>query len=155
MHGSISVFSSFCPSPDTNWDSIGENSVWRFSLRILWALLTTLRVLKKKKKNSKRSTTLEVKTSSFYWSQQSDVSPTPSIWQAERIFGLGWPDWACYFRGPPLTTGWWDPALCYEPSVNVNNLGCDPLWTSEPWFLVVPINTCVLWWFLSGFWLLR
>jgi hypothetical protein len=34
--------------------------------------------------------------------------------------------------GSPLTTGWWDPAVCHEPSVNVNNLGCDPLSTSEP-----------------------
>jgi hypothetical protein len=32
----------------------------------------------------------------------------------------------------PLTTGWWDPAVCHEPGVNVNNLGCDPLSTSEP-----------------------
>jgi hypothetical protein len=34
--------------------------------------------------------------------------------------------------GDPLTTGWWDPAVCHEPCVNVNNLGCDPLSTSEP-----------------------
>jgi hypothetical protein len=48
-------------------------------------------------KTQKRSTTLEVKTSSFYWCQQSgDVSPTPSTWQAEGIFGLEWPDWAYY-----------------------------------------------------------
>jgi hypothetical protein len=33
--------------------------------------------------------------------------------------------------GAPLTTSWWDPAVCHEPSVNVNNLGCDPLSTSE------------------------
>jgi hypothetical protein len=39
------------------------------------------------------STTLEVKTSSFYWSQQGgDVSPTPITWQAEEIFGQGWSD---------------------------------------------------------------
>jgi hypothetical protein len=83
-------------------------------------------------KNSKRSTTLKVKTSRFYWSQQSgDVSPI-STYQAEGIFGLEWPDWACYFRETPLTTGWWDPAVCHEPSVNVNNLGYDPLSTSEP-----------------------
>jgi hypothetical protein len=87
-------------------------------------------------KNSK-GTALEVKTSSFYWTQQSgDVIPTPSTCWMEGIFGLGCPDWACYFRGgAPLTTGWWDPAVCHEPSVNVNNLGCDPLSTSEPWFL--------------------
>jgi hypothetical protein len=36
------------------------------------------------------------------------------------------------FRGTPLTTGGWDPAVCHEPYVNVNNLGCDPLSTSEP-----------------------
>jgi hypothetical protein len=34
--------------------------------------------------------------------------------------------------GTPLTTGWWDPAVCHEPCVNVNNLGFDPLSTSEP-----------------------
>jgi hypothetical protein len=35
----------------------------------------------------------------FYWSQQcEDVSSTPSTWWAEGIFGLGWPDWASYFR---------------------------------------------------------
>jgi hypothetical protein len=38
--------------------------------------------------------------------------------------------------GTPLTTGWWNPAaVCHEPCVNVNNLVCDPLSTSEPWFL--------------------
>jgi hypothetical protein len=46
--------------------------------------------------------------------------------------GPGMSNWACYFRGPPLTTGWWDPAVCHEPYVNVNNLGCDPLSTSGP-----------------------
>jgi hypothetical protein len=86
-----------------------------------------------KNKNSKRSTALKVKTSSFYWSQQNgDISPIPSTCQTEGIFGLGWPDWACYFRGPPLTTGWWDPAVCHEPFVNVSNLGYDPLSTYEP-----------------------
>jgi hypothetical protein len=78
-----------------------------------------------KKKNSKRSTTLEVKTFSFYWTQQSrDVSPTPSTCQAEGIFGLGWPDWACYFflGGALLTTGWWDPAICQEPSVKMSTI---------------------------------
>jgi hypothetical protein len=88
---------------------------------------------KKEKKTQKKSTILEAKTSSFYWTQQSgDVSPTPSTWQAEGIFGLGWPDWACYFRGAPLTTGWWDPAVCPETYVNANNLGCDPLSTAKP-----------------------
>jgi hypothetical protein len=33
--------------------------------------------------------------------------------------------------GTPLTTGW-DPAVCHEPCVNVNNLGYNPLSTSEP-----------------------
>jgi hypothetical protein len=85
------------------------------------------------KKNSKRNTTLEVKTSSFYWTQQSgDVSPTPSTCWMEGIFALGWADWVCYFRGAPLTLGWWDPTVCHEPYVYVNNLGCDPLSTSEP-----------------------
>jgi hypothetical protein len=85
------------------------------------------------KKNSKRSTTQEVKASSFYWTQQSrGVSPTPSTCWMEGIFALRWPDWACYFRRAPLTTGWWDPAVCHEQRVNVNNLGCDPLSTSEP-----------------------
>jgi hypothetical protein len=79
------------------------------------------------------STTLEIKTSSFYWNQQSrDVCPTLSTRQAEGIFGLGWPDWPGYFRGAPLTTGWWDPAVCHKPCVHVNHLGCDPLSTSEP-----------------------
>jgi hypothetical protein len=38
----------------------------------------------------------------------------------------------------PWTTGWWHPAVCHEPFVNVNNLGCrsqgidNPLLTSEP-----------------------
>jgi hypothetical protein len=43
----------------------------------------------------------------------------------------------------PLTTSWWDPAICHELSVNVNNLGCDPLSTSEPCFLatVFPNST--------------
>jgi hypothetical protein len=50
--------------------------------------------IKKKKKTSKRNTALEVKTSSFYWSQQSgDVSPIPSTCLAKGIFALGWPDW--------------------------------------------------------------
>jgi hypothetical protein len=52
-------------------------------------------------------------------------------------FFPGMPDWACYFRGASLTTGWWDPAVCHEPCVNVNNLWCDPSSTSEPWFLVI------------------
>jgi hypothetical protein len=57
--------------------------------------------INKKKKNSKRGTTLEVKTSSFYWTQQSeDVSPTPSTWQGEEIFGLGWSDLGLlFYRG--------------------------------------------------------
>jgi hypothetical protein len=73
---------------------------------------------------------VEVKTSSFYWTQQSgDVSLTPSTWQAEEIFALGLSDWAGYFRVAPLTTTWWDPAVCHESYVNVNNLEYDPLST--------------------------
>jgi hypothetical protein len=34
--------------------------------------------------------------------------------------------------GAPLSTGWWDLAVCHEPYINVYNLGCDPLSTSEP-----------------------
>jgi hypothetical protein len=34
--------------------------------------------------------------------------------------------------GALLTTGWGVPDVCHEPSVKVNNLGCDPLSTSEP-----------------------
>jgi hypothetical protein len=49
-----------------------------------------------------------------------------------EIFGMEWPDWDCYFRGAPLTTGWWDLAVCREPSANVNNPGYDPLSTSKP-----------------------
>jgi hypothetical protein len=60
------------------------------------------------------------------------ISPTPSTCWMEGIFALGWPDWAYYFREAPLTTGWWDAAIGHEPYVNVNNLGCDPLSTSEP-----------------------
>jgi hypothetical protein len=114
------------------------------------------------KNNSKRNTTLKVRTSSFYWSQQSgDVSATPSTWQVEWVSGLGWPDWDCYFRGAPLTTGWWDPAVCHEPSVNVSNLGCDPLLTSEPCFLTIrfPNSTLsphkYLPVFSDDFWLLK
>jgi hypothetical protein len=86
-----------------------------------------------KNNNSKRNTTLEVKISSFYWTQQSEgVSPTTSTCWMEAIFAMGWPDWTHYFRGTPLTTGWWDPAAYHEQCVNVNNLECDPLSTSEP-----------------------
>jgi hypothetical protein len=96
------------------------------------------RIYKKKKK---KKTTLEVKTSSFYWTQQSEgVSPTPSTYWIEEIFGLGCPDWACYFRGKgaPLTTSWCYTVVCHESYVNVNNLGCrsqgidNPLSISEP-----------------------
>jgi hypothetical protein len=47
---------------------------------------------------------------------------------------LGWDDQIglIIFRRAPLTTGWWDPAVCHEPCINVNNLGCDSLSTSEP-----------------------
>jgi hypothetical protein len=54
-----------------------------------------------------------------------------------------------YFRGGGLlTTSWWDPAVCHEPYIKVNNLGCDPLSASEldSWPLcfltphLVPIN---------------
>jgi hypothetical protein len=34
--------------------------------------------------------------------------------------------------GAPLTTGWWDPVVYHESYVNVKNMGCDPLSTSEP-----------------------
>jgi hypothetical protein len=34
--------------------------------------------------------------------------------------------------GAPLTTCLWDCAVCYEPYIDVNNLGCDPLSISEP-----------------------
>jgi hypothetical protein len=52
--------------------------------------------------------------------------------QVEGIFALGWPDWACYFMGTALTTVSWDPAVYHEPYVNVKNLGCDHLSTSDP-----------------------
>jgi hypothetical protein len=82
---------------------------------------------------TQRNTTLEVKTSNFYWTQQSGgESPNPSTCWMEGIGVLEWPDWAYYFRGAPLTTGWCDPDVCYEPYVNVNNLGCDPLSTAKP-----------------------
>jgi hypothetical protein len=88
------------------------------------------------KKLKKEHYTGGIETSSFfYWSQKNGgISPTPSTCKAEGIFGLGWPDWACYFKvgGAPLTICWQDPATYHEPSVNVNNLGCDPLSTSEP-----------------------
>jgi hypothetical protein len=76
------------------------------------------------KKHSKRNTTLKVKTSNYYWAQQSeDVSHITSTCQAEEIFGLELLDGACYFRGPPLTTGWWDPAVCHEPCVKIQQSG--------------------------------
>jgi hypothetical protein len=59
-------------------------------------------------------------------STPGDVSPTPSIWHAEEILALRWPDWASYCRGAPLTTGWWDPAVCHEPFVNVRKLDVIP-----------------------------
>jgi hypothetical protein len=103
-----------------------------------WDRFTYVKERKEKQENSKRHITLEVKASSFYWSQQSrEVNPTSYTCQAEGIFGLGWLDWACYFRGAPLTTGWWDPTVCHQPSVNVNSLGCDALTTSEPWSLAI------------------
>jgi hypothetical protein len=62
--------------------------------------------------------------------------------------GNFWPGngqiWPVILRGSPLTTGWWDSAICHEPYVNVNNLGDDPLSTSEPLgsltIHLVPIN---------------
>jgi hypothetical protein len=48
-------------------------------------------------------------------------------------FCPGMARFGCYFSGgAPLTTGWWDPAVCHEQSVNVDNLGCDPLSISKP-----------------------
>jgi hypothetical protein len=97
----------------------------------------------------KKNTTLEIKTSSFYWTKQTEgVSPTPCTCWMEGIFGLGWLNWVCYFRGLLLTTGWWDPAVCHEPCVNVNILGCDPYQhlSHDTWSLcfltthLVPVN---------------
>jgi hypothetical protein len=52
-----------------------------------------LGLLKYAKNTELAGTLTEVKTSSFYWNQQSeDVSLTPSTWQAEGNFGLGWPE---------------------------------------------------------------
>jgi hypothetical protein len=48
---------------------------------------------------------------------------------------VGWREflaWDGHIGPVILTTGWWDPAVCDEPGVNVNNLRCDPLSTSEP-----------------------
>jgi hypothetical protein len=50
----------------------------------------------------------------------------------QREFFPGMSGLACYFRGAPLTTGWWDPAVCRESRVNVKSLGCEALSTSEP-----------------------
>jgi hypothetical protein len=47
-------------------------------------------------------------------------------------------------RGAPLTIGWWDPVVCHEPYVNVNNLGYDPLSTSEPLFLATMFPNSML-----------
>jgi hypothetical protein len=83
----------------------------------------------KKKKTQKGALQWKSRPPVFFWTQQSgDVSPTPSTCR-QREFLI------CYFRGAPLTTGWWDPPLCHEPSVNINNLGCDPLLATEPRFL--------------------
>jgi hypothetical protein len=85
-----------------------------------------------------------LKTSNFYWTQQNnDISPTLSTCWVEGIFGLGWPHRACYFREGSIDYRGWDPALCHEPCVNVNNLGCDLLSASGPWFLatVFPNST--------------
>jgi hypothetical protein len=70
-------------------------SIGSTDMRIETDLLMQSKVKKKikvhppdriKNKNSKRSTTLKVKTSSFYWSQQSEnVSLTPSTWQREFL----------------------------------------------------------------------
>jgi hypothetical protein len=66
--------------------------------------------------------------SRFYLSQQSQVvSPTLSTCQEEGIFDLGWPDWACYIRGPPLTTCWWDPAIF------MSHLLMSPTWDIIPY----------------------
>jgi hypothetical protein len=45
----------------------------------------------------------------------------------EGIFGLEWPDWACYFMGTPLTTDWWD--LLYVMS----HLLMSPIWDVIPY----------------------
>jgi hypothetical protein len=138
----------------------------RCTATLIWGLrqIYSRKTKWKKKKTSKRSTTLEVKTSGFYWSQWSgDVSPTPSTCQVEEF--LNWDG-----QIEPVILGglhWLqvDGILLYHgPSVNVSNLGCDPLSTSDQWFLTIRFPdstlgshkfTCVLWWFLSGFWLLR
>jgi hypothetical protein len=51
--------------------------------------------------------------------------------------------------GAPLATGWWDPAVCHEPIVNINNLDVSPYQhlSHNSWPLcfltphLVPINT--------------
>jgi hypothetical protein len=61
-------------------------------------------------------------------------------------FALGCPDWVCYFSGAPLTTGWWDPDVCHESYVNVNNLSHDswPLCFLTPHLVPINIYLCSL-----------
>jgi hypothetical protein len=75
---------------------------------------------------------LEVKTSSFYWTQQSG--------DVVLLFPRGrWREFLAWDGqiGPVILGGsidyrLVDPAVCHEQCVNVNNLENDPLSTSEP-----------------------
>jgi hypothetical protein len=89
--------------------------------------------IKKKKKTSKRSITLEVKPPVFIGVNRVKMLVLLLPHGRWREF-LAWDGQIgpFIFRGAPLTIGWWDPAVCPEPFVNANNLGYDPLSTSEP-----------------------
>jgi hypothetical protein len=73
---------------------------------LIWGLRQIFLCRAKKKKKLKKEHYTGGKDLQFLLASTSeDVSPIPSTWQAEGIFGLGEPDWACYFSQPPLTTG--------------------------------------------------
>jgi hypothetical protein len=77
------------------------------------------------------STTPKVKTSSFFGINRVEmlVLLLPHVRQRELLAWDGqlWP-----IILAALTTDLWDPAVCHEPYVDVNNLGHDLLSTSEP-----------------------
>jgi hypothetical protein len=100
-----------------------------------------------KKKTQKGPLHWKLRTPVFIWLNRVEMLLLllPHVGWRE-FFGLGCTDWACYFMGggAPLTTGWWDPAVCHKPYVNANNLGCDPLSKSEPWFLATMFPNSIL-----------
>jgi hypothetical protein len=43
-----------------------------------------------------------------------------------------------------MATGRQDSAVCHNPSVNVSNMGCDPLSTSKPWLSAIRLPNSTL-----------